>query len=157
MNAVRKVGRPRKEEKTELKGFRLPEYICRKLETYPNQTSIVTEALERYFDIDGRAEKWLYEERDKMQMLLNSLNSQIEKTEKEEIESEKRKLEVEEKFKDFIEYLKNPPGPYNTKRTNEKFGTIIKNYEHFEEIQNNYDNGSFSIEDFINLLRRDNV
>jgi len=158
MNAVRKVGRPRRKDKTELKGFRLPEYICRKLETYPNQTTTVTIALERHFDIDNKAKQWLYAERDKMQLQLNSINSQIEKTEKEETESEKKELELLEKYNDFTEYLNTvQPGQYNTERDNKRFGIMIENYKHFEEIQNKNNNGSFSIQDYKNLLRRGNA
>jgi len=63
-----------------------------------------------------------------------------------------KEIEIKEKYKKFCHWLNNYTY-YKTKDINEEYGTCVKDFEHFNQIKDKYNNGGFSIEEFKRLRK----
>ena len=85
-------------------------------------------------------EKEVQIKRELLAKKIDTLNKQ-ERTEKD----------IRARYEEFVGYLDNPDDNYNTKRTNQKYGTNLRNFKQFQQLQKNHKGGKFSIEDFKEL------
>jgi len=148
-----RVGRPSSHHIKIFKGFRIREDLAKNLETYPNQTTVIEEALEYYFDIDGKSQQWINKRLLEIEREKKSLESLKLKKEKEIKENEIKETKLQQRYDDFVKYLLDPDTVYNTKRLNERFNTTIRNFKHFEELQQKNKDNNFSIDDFKLILK----
>jgi len=109
MEEKRPVGRPSKGIVWQLKSFKLRVDLAKELETFPNQTQVIEEALEIYFNMQGKSEQWLLKRREELRKKLDSIDTTLRTKDKEkrdkEIKAEQERAK-EQYFAEMYEQLK---------------------------------------------------
>ena len=155
----KKVGRPSRKCETKQKFFNLRKDLAEKLETYPNQTKIIEDALELNFDLDSQSNTHLYLRKETLERELKSVDSLLSERQRK-VEQERQRLNNEQK-KWQIDYdrfcmrlqkvaeIIDSGKPFDldiTKITNTYCIKISE--KQYQSIMRKYREGKFSIDDF---------
>jgi len=102
------MGRKPFDYNSKQKHFFLPIYLCKKLDTVPNQTQFIIKCLERGLEINNTTLERLVKKKKELEENLTELTDEIEKIQKEKLtKAELRKKEQERFLKDRYERLCN--------------------------------------------------
>ena len=148
-----KMGRPPRPYRAYHKHFYLPDYICSLLDREDNQNLIVTKAVELYYKNIEASDQYLLKRKDELLRELESIDNTIQLKQNKDLQLKKFQSE----YNDFIKFLESDGKlnnqTYNSIRTNEHYKTNIKDRGHFLKLQKKHSEGSFSIDDYKELIK----
>ena len=165
-----KVGRPSKDYEVKYKGFNIRIDLVNKIETYPNQTKIVEEALEMYFNLDEESEQHLLKEEVRLERELKSVRTlrNQRKVKREEEEEERKQLLGEQETKLIDEYqscreyicnIYDVKYLGNSKKSvadfNNRFGTHINDEQQLKKFAKSVKNGEDVFDMFKGFKKKD--
>lgn len=128
----------------------LPDYIVDQLERETNQTKVVIEALENYFELQLSSDKWI----DERLQAIDMEKASLQKTKEDRKKATENEVKVNEQLQqDFDRFCKalNCDEIYNTKRFNDANKTKIRDYKHYDELKRKYQKNELTIEDYKNV------
>ena len=103
MEEKRSVGRPPKGVIYQPKYFHIRIDLAKELETFPNQTLAVEEALEIYYNMQGKSEQWLLKRREELRRELESIDTTLRTKDREKREKEIKAEQYRVKEQQFAE------------------------------------------------------
>jgi len=153
------MGRKPLEYEYKQKIFKLPVYLCKKLDTIPNQTQFVIGSLERSLELNNNTLERLFKRKKQLEIELSETDGEIAERQKEELTKVKLKeTELERFLKDrynrLCETIDSSEFPDYYITNKDKYKEIKEKYlidldqETIDKIKQN----SFSFEEYQNHI-----